>query len=360
MRTARFICVLLLVTTACTSTEVSPPMNGATTTAAGAAPTTAAANTTHWGFSPFPFDTTEAAIGEVFTFVAREGDIVAHHFDGVWPWSSLLDGAPLPVSFEAELAGRAAFNDANPHLAVYVATALTNLERTGIPEAMKGDAVPSDIADSLADVSVTRAAREWVSLLVDRLKPDYLNLAVEIVLYAAKRPDDAEHALQLYEELAASVSEQHPEIVVFASFQAELGNPAILEMLVDEVDLIGVSTYPHILNGGSVPESGWLDRFIGHGKPIAVTETGFPAGVAGSPSGTVRGSPEAQADYVRRLAELSTSEDVVFVIWFFPYDIDRMADRSVPAAAAFTSLGMVTADGEERLALVEWRAARNR
>lgn len=298
-------------------------------------------------------------MGAAFDFVAGEGNLVAHHFDGSIPWSHLLEGTPLPSELSAELGGRSGFDAAHPDLTVYVATALTNPDRTGIPSGPDGEPPPNG-ADSFADADVRRALEGWVDLLVDTFEPTYLNAAVEIDMYAANRPDDWENLRSLYEQIYRHVKTTHPEIVVFASFQAELGDLGAFDEVTSSSDMVGVSTYPYLIADG-VPEDDYLDRFTTAGLPLAIAETGFPASEVMSPRGTVAGDAATQSEYVKWLGDRASAPGLEFVVWFLPFDIDAfLEDPATPdSAAAFAHLGLVGEDGELRPSLEQWRMNRN-
>lgn len=160
--------------------------------------------------------------------------------------------------------------------------------------------------------------------------------------------------LSLYREVKAA----YPDMVVFASFQMELGDSRAAEELVDALDLVGVSTYPY-LTGDGIPPEDYLSSVAELGLPLAVAETGYPA--AGLPTMTGEGTftPSDQAAYVEWLGRRAASPGLVFVTWFFPTDITAWIDP-LPAAdqdlaRLFEFLGMRAADGTVRPALDVWR-----
>jgi hypothetical protein len=352
--------LLLVIVSACATPSGEVPATLQPTTMTNPAPSSTVARPgTLWGFTPFPAAPDEEAVSAALDFVAEEGDLVAHHFDGSIPWSYLRGEEPLPLSLSAELEGRAAFDDAHPELTVYVATALTNLDRTGIPTDTGAASIP-EVADSFADPGVRQALNDWVDLLVDTFEPTYLNVGVEIDMYAANRPDDWENLLSLYKEIYDRVKQAHPEMVVFASLQAELGDPAVFDQVMASSDVVGISTYPYLLSD-AVPDADYLDRFTTAGLPIAITETGFPAADVASPRGTVVADPETQEEYVAWLGDRAVTPGLDFVVWFLPFDIDAfLGDPSTPdSALAFSHLGLTDGDGEARPSLARWRMNRS-
>lgn len=340
------LALVAVVLTAC-----APDTDVSTTTTLG--------NATLWGFTPFPADLTEKAVGASFQFVAEEGDLVAHHFDGAIPWSYLLGDGPLPTDLAAELDGRTDFDRAHPELAVYVATALTDLDRIGIPEASAGDERPEGLSDSFADPEVRTALSAWIDMLISRFNPRYLNVAVELDMYAANRPDDWVNLLEFHQETYQRLKAEHPDLVVFASFQAELGDPSVFDSVAEYTDIVGISTYPYLLDD-DVPDDGYLARFREPGLPLAIAETGFPSETVASPRGLVAADEGTQSEYVKWLGSQIDRHDIEFVVWFLPYDIDALVGREgIPeSAAVFEHIGMVSAEGIERPALAVWRELR--
>ncbi len=45
------------------------------------------------GFTPFPYDISQAAIDYVYTAIGNDADIIAHHFDEGIPWPEALAGS---------------------------------------------------------------------------------------------------------------------------------------------------------------------------------------------------------------------------------------------------------------------------
>ena len=367
------IVVLMLVAAACASSDgaesstLPPPsttlvaVEQTPSTRPGFVPSTSTAPAddpdVRWGFTAFPATLDDEGIGSAFTFVAAEGSLVAHHFDdGILYGITRGDG--IPTEFETELSARRAFDDANPHLAVYVATAITNQTRDGIPTEWR-EATPPTGLSSFSDPEVRNSVMAWVVLLADAFEPRWLNVAVEIDMYSVSRPDDYHNLASLYQELYATIQERHPDTMVFASFQMELGDRTRVAELADTLDLIGISTYPHI-DGGGIPADDFIDDLTSFGLPIAVVETGYPAADMPTIRGPRKFTPTDQAAYVEWLGRRAQDPGLEFVVWFVPSDITKVIE-STPGEVAeraqlFEFLGLRQADGATRPALDVWRA----
>ena len=343
------VLVLMFVIPACASGDVAESPTS-TSTASTDDPVV------RWGFTGFPATLDDEGIGDAFTFVATEGNLVAHHFDDGIPYG-ISGGEGIPAELAAELSGRPAFNDANPHLAVYVATAITNQTRDGVPTEWRQTAPPEGLS-SFFDPEVRNGVLAWVDLLAATFEPRWLNVAVEIDMYSVSEPDDYDNLVSLYRELCATIKERYPETTVFASFQMELGDRERIAELVDALDLIGISTYPYI-DGGGIPPEDFIDDLATLGLPMAIVETGYPANDMPTIAGPREFTPTDQVEYVEWLGRRAQNPGLEFVVWFLPSDITKVIEATqgevAERARLFEFLGLRDADGTNRPALDVWR-----
>jgi hypothetical protein len=311
------------------------------------------------GFTPFPSAPTSEAVVRTFDIATSNGSLFANHFDRGIPWETLLSGEPLPETFAEELKARRAESQGQ---VIYVATAITNFERDDIPDGLDGAPRPASLDDAgPASPEVERALKAWIDLLVAELEPDYLNVGVEIDLAVTKRPDLADDLMGLYRTLYAYAKDAYPNVVVFASFQAELGDPTVVATLADATDLIAISTYPYFDGDAAIPDADYLDRFFNLGIDVAIAETGYPAGRANTPVGEVTSSPEQQDAYMEWLLDQACAQDMTFVVWFLPGDIDTSAWAYTPDQKAiveiFATNGLHDTAGTAYPAFDRWTAA---
>ncbi|VAW09676.1 hypothetical protein MNBD_ACTINO02-1643 [hydrothermal vent metagenome] len=361
---------LVLVAAACSSPtgettllqspgSVSTGSTSSTATTPSQPPAQPAVNGPLLGFTPFPSAPTTEAVVQAFEIATSNGSLFANHFDRGIPWETLLSGEPLPEAFAAELGARRAESRGQ---VIYVATAITNFERDDIPDGLDGAPRPSSLDGAgPASPEVERALKAWVDLLVAELDPDYLNVGVEIDLAVAKRPELANDLMGLYRSLYEYTKDTYPNIVVFASFQAEIGDPSVVAALADATDLIAISTYPYFDGEASVPDADYLDRFFDLGVDVAIAETGFPAGSANTPVGEVTSSPEQQDAYMRWLLDQACAQNMAFVVWFLPGDIDTAAWGYTPdqkaIAGIFATNGLHDTGGTAYPSFDRWTAA---
>lgn len=370
--TSLLVVALALVAAACSSpspsSETAPPRipdasASENTSSTAAAPTQPSSdpelNGPLLGFTPFPSAPTSEAVVRTFDIATSNGSLFANHFDRGIPWETLLSGDPLPEAFAAELAARRAESRGQ---VIYVATAITNFERDDIPDGLDGAPRPASLDGAgPASPEVERALKAWIDLLVAELEPDYLNVGVEIDLAVTKRPDLADDLMGLYRTLYAYAKDAYPNVVVFASFQAELGDPTVVAALADATDLIAISTYPYFDGDAAIPDADYLNRFFNLGIDVAIAETGYPAGRANTPVGEVTSSPEQQDAYMEWLLDQACAQDMTFVVWFLPGDIDTSAWAYTPDQKAiveiFATNGLHDTAGTAYPAFDRWTAA---
>ncbi len=365
--TKALMIVVALVGAACstpTQTSETPPRPPGSSAVEGTSSTSTTAPESTFegpllGFTPFPSAPTTEAVVQAFEIATSSGSLFANHFDRGIPWETLLSGEPLPEAFAAELAARRSESQGQ---VIYVATAITNFERDDIPDGLDGAPRPSSLDGAgPSSPEVERALKAWIDLLVAELDPDYLNVGVEIDLAVAKRPDLADDLMGLYRNLYEYTKDTYPDIVVFASFQAEIGDPSVVAALADATDLIAISTYPYFDGNAAIPDSDYLDRFFNLGVDVAIAETGFPTGSANTPVGQVTSSPERQDAYLRWLLDQACAQNMAFVVWFLPGDIDTSAWGYTPdqeaIAGIFATNGLHDTAGTAYPSFGRWTAA---
>jgi hypothetical protein len=130
-------------------------------------------------------------------------------------------------------------------------------------------------------------------------------------------------------------------------------------------DLFAVSLYPYLTRylAEELPADFWDELFGISDKPIAITETGFPAQAFAVLDGqvSVEGSPEKQAAFIQRLLAEAQQREFAFVINFVLRDYDQLYDDLDEDMRALGILwrdtGLYDEDGRGRPALEIWRAA---
>jgi len=354
--------------------------------------------------------------------VAQDSDVYVVHEDfyGI-PWDSFLAGEEPPEAWVSaiDLIADDARASGRP---VYLALALVGgpgRAYLGNQTVVDGDQLLSSQAgwsaqcydfSSASDAAEIEAAYlDYVSWMVERFEPDWLNVAIEINLFLAACPG-AWSGLAAMEATAVEHARSlDPELVTFASvelsqlygleedcsdpeacFQENLEAIALLDG-----DRLALSSYPYgqpdISTVADIPAD-WLSRVaVEVDQPVLIAETGWNGSpIVGSLDGdcvTYGSFSEAdQVAYLEWLVAQSDDLDMELVTWWSNRDlIPSQVSESCDCAAedqgwcdavgvfnevfgAFNgeiifkywgTMGLRTYEGEEKPALMErWRALR--
>jgi hypothetical protein len=176
----------------------------------------------------------------------------------------------------------------------------------------------------------------------------------------------------VYDEL----KKRYPDLPIFATvtlhnmrnpdWDTEKHEREIRAFLNEKNDMAGISFYP-FMNGAIQPSDkpveslNWLREFVGD-KPIAITETGYPAEtirLGGIFAGIkIPSNEEKQATYFRTLLETATRDNYEFVIDFLHRDYDALWDKiksfAPEAFKVWKDCGLLDGAGEERPAYEVW------
>jgi hypothetical protein len=336
-------------------------------TSAGAEP--GASRAFRMGFTGFPHDFTAEAINESREFCRANGDIIAHHIEGV-PWAESLWGRPFSPELMQEWEGktRATPRGGKVYLAI-------SPGRGDLKVAEKALALPPELAGKpYDDPAVMRAYLAYCRRAVDFFKPDYLAIGIEVNEIFQAGADKWRAYAVLHRHVYAALKRDHRNLPIFASFslhgmlnargrQRERMTDALREIM-PASDLVAVSFYPFI-RGGTTDIAGcftWLtDNFDQYEKPYAIVETGEAAERFRLPQSgqIIDGAPQKQERYAKALLEFASSHRTAFVIWFIHRDYDALWQKIAQTArgmfATWRDCGLLDGDGKPRPAYAHWK-----
>ncbi len=315
-----------------------------------------------WGLTP-P-EPTEASVIATAQAMARVAEYAI--IQQPVPWARLLAGE-LIGSLVAETNGLADFLRGLGLRIVFLIDPLDGLDRRSeTPELVEaGRSILEPEIRSLHEAYTLEVARE--------VRPDYMGLASEINTLAAHGSP------QLYAELVDLVNTLAPEIRtilpttrVFVSFQVDdawnlfpLPDPPIDHFaLVDDfdIDALGLSSYPIFVwpSPAEIPDD-YFSRFrAATDLPLILVEGGWSSESVGG----VQGTPEAQAEFLRRFeALLDGVESPLWVMLIFA-DFD-VASFGLPperesALALFSRMGIVDTELRPKPGYAVWEAILSR
>ncbi len=266
---------------------------------------------------------------------------------------------PLPVPAGADLVAQEA-----------AAEGFTPLVVLGWRHDLTPDlATPGDPANDWSNATARKRYAEVAARFAAAHHPPYLFLGNENDAYFEAHPDDYPRWITAYDAAYDAVKAASPETLVGPVFQYE--NLAGLDGLVGDdaprwgalaahhlakVDVVGASLYPWfgIEHAADLPGD-YLAPLFAHdgGRPVVVTETGWPADPPTQVPAPWAASPAEQVTYVDRLFRAIAGRDVRAAVWLYLYP--PVPDGSL-AFDLFGSLALRDAAGAKRPVYDAWAA----
>jgi hypothetical protein len=315
------------------------------------------------GFTGFVYDMTPQAVAESRKFVRENGDILAHHIEGV-PWTQALNGQLFPKALLDEWGGKKLATP--PKGKIYLAISpgrgeLKVADKTGLlPAELKGK--------SYDDPLVMRAYLAYCRRAIEFFNPDYLAIGIEVNEIHNLGPKAWDAYVTLHKHVYAELKKEHLNLPIFASWTLhkmfkERGQMLeAFKKLMPYNDFVAVSYYPFIMaDKDRLAALDWMfEQFDVFKKPFAVVETNDAAERLLLPQAKVviEGTPEKQAAYYRRLLALAQRHDFVFVISFIHQDYDALWEKIKATAPelfmAWRDCGLLDENGKARPARQVW------
>ena len=317
------------------------------------------------GFTGFVYDLTPEAVIASRKFVRENGDILAHHIEGV-PWAEALTGQPFPRALLEEWEGKKSATP--PGGQVYLAV---SPGRGDLKVADKAGPLPKELlGKAYDDPLVMRAYLSYCRRAVAFFKPDYLAIGIEVnEIYRDGGPKTWDAYAALHRHVYRELKKEHKDLPIFASwtlhqmFQRRGRMLEAFQKLMPHNDLVAVSYYPFF-----VPERDrlaaldWMTgQFDSFKKPYAMVETNDAAERLPLPKAKVviAGTPEKQAAYYRRLLALAQEREFAFVISFIHQDYDalwkKIENVSPELFIAWRDCGLLDENGRPRPACAVWQ-----
>lgn len=317
------------------------------------------------GFTGFVYDTTLPAVVASRKFCRENGDIIAHHIEGV-PWAACLAGEDLPAAVLQSWKDKKLATP--PAGKVYLAI---SPGRGGLKVIDKGGKLPAKLwGKNYAHPLVIETYLTYCRKSIDFFKPDYLAIGIEVNEIHSAGSKKWSAYLSLHEEVYRTLKKEYPKLPIFASFTLhnlykERGAMlAELKKFMPLNDLVAVSYYPFFIGGPErLSALDWvIDQFEGLRKPFAMVETNDAAQTLRFPKAghVIAGTPALQLEYHEKLLRLAQERRFEFVISFVHQDYDALWEKikanSPELFMAWRDCGLLDENGVERPAYGLWRA----
>jgi hypothetical protein len=222
---------------------------------------------------------------------------------------------------------------------------------------------------SITEPAIQRMYRDYVVAIVDVVRPTHIGLAAETNLIRAAAPRAVYDAVvRMTNDAAADLRARNITTPLYVSVQVETAwgrlagsGPGAYIGIDDDlrdfpfVGALGLSSYPY-LAGFATPEAipnDYYSRIRGSRTlPVMVVEGGWTS----SAIGTLQSSPDMQARYIRRQAELldAAGAAAVFQLTFTDLDLGTIPQPPGSILPVFATLGMVDTQLRPKPALAVW------
>jgi len=316
------------------------------------------------GFTGFVYDLTLEALTDSRKFVRENGDILAHHIEGV-PWTEALNGQPFPEALLEEWEGKKLATP--PNGKVYLAI---SPGRGDLKVADKGGPLPRELTGkAYDDPQVMKAYLSYCRRAIEFFNPDYLAIGIEVNETHDTGAKQWQAYVTLHKHVYVELKRDRKDLPIFASWTLHnmyKKRGSMLEefqKLMPYNDLVAVSYYPFFMeNKDRFAALDWMTtQFDSFKKPYAMVETNDAAERLPLPEAKVviEGAPEKQMAYYRKFLAMAQDRDFLFVISFIHQDYDALWDKIKSSAPelfmAWRDCGLLDESGKARPAYLVWK-----
>jgi hypothetical protein len=340
--------------------------DGGTGTAPPNAPPTLATRTWVMGFSTNPPRPTVAAVIQGIDDWSRRAEYAAIHEEV--PWRDLLSGMSPDAILDRDKVQLVTYLRGKGLKLYFMADATDGLSRADEAPQLRA------LGRSLAEPAVQQAYRAYVLAVARKLQPEIIGLAAETNLVRIAAPPAVYAALvRTANDAAADLKAAGSTATLLASVQVEAawgvlggggssgggtGYAGIERDLADFpfAQWLGLSSYPYFAYAQpeDIPGDYYRRLLAGRALPVMVVEGGWTSAAVGG----VNSSPQIQARYIARHAQLLDDVAARGVIQLLYADIDASSfPQPQPAnLPLFTRIGLVDSNFAAKQALAEWDA----
>ena len=342
------VCAAALVLTCACSHSSSPPPAEST-------------RTWQMGFSVVPPRLTTAAVLQGIDLWSQRAEIAAIHEE--LPWTDLLAGMSPDAILDRDKVQLVNYLRGKG-LKLYFMADLTD----GLAREKEAPQLVA-LNRSLKEPAVRQVYRDYLLAVERKLRPEIIGLAAETNLIRAAATDPLLYpaVVQAANDAAADLRAVNSAATLTYSVQVETawgvlgGNSGYVGVEQDFNDfpftqVLGLSSYPYF--AFSQPEdlpADYYSRLLnGRPLPVMVVEGGWTSAAAG----TIQSSPELQARYITRHAQLLDAVRARGLIQLLFADIDlaSLPPPVPPNLPLFVSIGVTDSNFIAKPALTSWDA----
>jgi hypothetical protein len=328
------------------------------------------------GFTPFPYAIRSQAVDYTYQTLEQSADLVSHHLDDGVPWQEALTNGPFHKNMQDDWNYRKART--LPSQKVFLSVSPLSFSRTTLAS-YRAETTQMPLpapwnSYSFNHPDVKKAYLSYCKRSIDFFEPDYFVMGVEVNLLLKLNPTLWNDYLELHGFIYQELKKAYPILPIAISVTGidllegyteadHAQQMAGFSQLINQTDFLGISFYPYQTKyvTGPLPEDMFRKLFALTSKPMAFTETGYPAQKFSIRNNevTFEGTENKQNDYVSRLLKESAQANVLFVVNFVLRDYDELW-QSIGGKDDITILwrdtGLIDENGKEREAFQTWKS----
>lgn len=228
--------------------------------------------------------------------------------------------------------------------------------------------IPGNTVNSWINLLARQKFREMLVSLVQSRDVAFLFLGSENDIYYEQDSGDYLNWLEFYEGAYDAIKAASPKTLVGPIFSYEhiSGNGTLngwsattfweaLELHdLSKIDIVGLTLYPFLqyAHANDIPDDYLAPLFSRIGsKPVAVTETGWPAEDLGSLHPLWSTGADEQSDLIAKLPKLFSGRDLRLANWLFLY---QMINDGSASWKTFGSISLRDGHNEKHSAYADW------
>lgn len=319
-----------------------------------------ATRTFRMGFSAIPPSANQAIVLANLDMWGKRADAAIMHVDV--QWGAMLAGNSATVAARANALDLANYYRAHDLPIVLMLDVTNGLARDReAPELVAA-------GRSITEPAIQQLYRNYVIAIVDVVRPTHIGLAAETNLIRAAAPKAVYDAVvKMTNDAAGDLRARGVTTPLYVSVQVEtawgrLAGTAGTYVGIDAdlrdfpfIGALGLSSYPYLAGFASPDDipTDYYSRIPGsRNLPLMIVEGGWTSGSVG----TFQSSPQIQARYIHRQAELLDAARAVGLFQLTFTDLDLSGTPQPPGSILplFAALGMVDAQLKPKAALAVW------
>ncbi len=329
------------------------------------------------GFTPFPYEVSVEAVLDTYQHIGEDGDLIVHHFDNGVPWSEALAQQPYSEWVMDDWSFRRSLTPETHELLLTVTP--IRLLRDGLAlyrGTADEQALPAPFDNYTFDhPDVIAAFIHYCDTIIAYFQPDYFMFGVEVNLLMKNAPEQWDAYVTLHRAVYAHLKATYPDLPAFVSVTGidlvegytdanHDDQMRALNDIIDYIDILGLSVYPYHTRfmTDSIPTELFDTLAALTDKPLAVTETGYPAQSfrfdAGGTFIEFDSDAQKQANWTRYLLDSAAEHQFLFVVNFIIRDYDQLW-RDIGGREDLTIIwrdtGLYDENGSPRPSLDVWR-----